>query len=103
MALRYLAEDLNHTEFGFYFVNYHSRLPVVGVHAGTLDSVLNIADIFTNIDRYGNPGTTSSSIRRTSNSLAAASIPSSEHPAGHCRANIPTVATRRSRSPRESC
>ena len=56
MALRYLAEDLNHTEFGFYFVNYHSRLPVVGVHAGTLDSVLNIADIFTNIDRYGKSG-----------------------------------------------
>ena len=41
MALRYLAEDLNHTEFGFYFVNYHSRLPVVGVHAGTLDSFLD--------------------------------------------------------------
>ena len=29
-ALRYFAEDLNHTEFGFYFVNYHSRLPTVG-------------------------------------------------------------------------
>ena len=43
MALRYLAEDLNHTEFGFYFVNYHSRLPVVGVHAGTLDSVLDLS------------------------------------------------------------
>ena len=30
MALRYLAEDLNQTEFGFHFVNYHSRLPTVG-------------------------------------------------------------------------
>ncbi len=29
-ALRYLAEDLNHTEFGFFFVNYHSRLPTAG-------------------------------------------------------------------------
>ena len=28
-ALRWYAEDLNSTEFGFYFVNYHSRLPVV--------------------------------------------------------------------------
>ena len=30
LALRYLAEDLNDTEFGFYFMNYHSRLPIVG-------------------------------------------------------------------------
>ena len=30
VALRYLAEDLNQTEFGFHFVNYHSRLPTVG-------------------------------------------------------------------------
>ena len=41
VALRYLAENVNNTEFGFYFVNYHSRLPVVGVHAGALTSVLN--------------------------------------------------------------
>jgi len=26
-ALRWYAEDLNSTEFGFYFMNYHSRLP----------------------------------------------------------------------------
>ncbi|MDE0173333.1 MAG: DUF1302 domain-containing protein [Defluviicoccus sp.] len=30
LALRYLAEDLNQTEFGFYFINYHSRLPMIG-------------------------------------------------------------------------
>ncbi len=30
LALRYLAEDLNETEFGFYVINYHSRLPTVG-------------------------------------------------------------------------
>ncbi|MCY4439047.1 MAG: DUF1302 family protein, partial [Deltaproteobacteria bacterium] len=28
-AIRYLAEGLNNTEFGFYFMNYHSRLPTV--------------------------------------------------------------------------
>ena len=28
-ALRYLSEDLNDTEFGLYWVNYHSRLPTV--------------------------------------------------------------------------
>ena len=41
VALRYLAENVNNTEFGFYLVNYHSRLPVVGVHAGALTSVVN--------------------------------------------------------------
>ena len=30
LALRYLAEDLNETEFGLYFANYHSRLPLLG-------------------------------------------------------------------------
>ncbi|HET9032560.1 MAG TPA: DUF1302 domain-containing protein [Dokdonella sp.] len=28
-ALRYLAENLNNTEFGFYAMNYHSRLPLI--------------------------------------------------------------------------
>ena len=28
VALRYFAEKLNGTEFGFYFLNYHSRLPL---------------------------------------------------------------------------
>ncbi len=39
LALRYLAEDLNQTEFGFYFMNYHSRLPVVGAQTGSLDGI----------------------------------------------------------------
>ena len=34
-ALRYLAEGLNDTEFGFYFMNHHSRLPTVGARTGT--------------------------------------------------------------------
>ncbi|PCJ68685.1 MAG: hypothetical protein COA62_12610, partial [Rhodobiaceae bacterium] len=29
VALRWYAEELNSTEFGFYFMNYHSRLPFV--------------------------------------------------------------------------
>ena len=28
LAVRYLAEDLNNTEFGFYYINYHDKLPV---------------------------------------------------------------------------
>ena len=34
-ALRYFAEGLNSTDFGFYYINYHSRLPVVSGHTGT--------------------------------------------------------------------
>ena len=35
IALRYLAESLNDTEFGFYFLNHHSRLPLVSAIYGT--------------------------------------------------------------------
>ena len=35
VAMRYLAEGLNNTEFGVYFMNYHSRLPTVRAHTGT--------------------------------------------------------------------
>ena len=35
IALRYLAENLNDTEFGFYFLNHHSRLPLVSAMYGT--------------------------------------------------------------------
>jgi hypothetical protein len=30
VSLKYFAEKLNFTEFGLYFVNYHSRLPLLG-------------------------------------------------------------------------
>jgi hypothetical protein len=29
LALRYFSPELNDTEFGFYFMNYHSRLPLI--------------------------------------------------------------------------
>jgi hypothetical protein len=34
VALRWYAEELNATEFGFYYVNYHSRLPYVQLTGG---------------------------------------------------------------------
>jgi hypothetical protein len=40
VALRYLASGLRDTEFGFYFMNYHSRVPVVSGTKGTTTSVL---------------------------------------------------------------
>ena len=39
LALRYFAEDLNNTEFGFYFMNYHSRLPTLGAQTSSRDAV----------------------------------------------------------------
>ena len=36
IAMRVLAENLNDTEFGFYFINHHSRLPLVSARYGTL-------------------------------------------------------------------
>ena len=37
--MRYLAEELNHTEFGFYFINYHSRLPTIGARTASVSSI----------------------------------------------------------------
>jgi len=36
LALRYFAEQLNDTEFGLYYIRYHSRLPLVSARTGTL-------------------------------------------------------------------
>lgn len=35
LAMRVYAPELNSTEFGFYYMNYHSRLPVVSAKTGT--------------------------------------------------------------------
>lgn len=35
LALRYFAEELNQTEFGLYYINYHSRLPVISGQTGS--------------------------------------------------------------------
>lgn len=43
-AARYFAESLNDTEFGFYFANYHSRLPIVsGIKTPTDPAALGAA------------------------------------------------------------
>ena len=36
IALRYFAEGLGDTEFGFYYLNHHSRLPLVSGRTGTV-------------------------------------------------------------------
>ena len=40
IAARVFSEQLNDTEFGFYFINYASRLPLIGGRAGDQASVL---------------------------------------------------------------
>lgn len=34
-ALKYFSEKLNDTEFGFYFINHHSRTPIISAVTGT--------------------------------------------------------------------
>lgn len=44
IALRYLAEDLNDTEFGFYYLNYHEKFPQVNFQAAPLIYRINYAE-----------------------------------------------------------
>lgn len=39
LAVSYFAEDLNDTEFGFYFINYHSRLPTVAARTSPVEYI----------------------------------------------------------------
>ncbi len=40
MAMRVYAPGLNDTEFGFYYMNYHSRLPVISARTGSSTGAL---------------------------------------------------------------
>lgn len=40
LAMHLLAPPLNNTEFGFFFMNYHSRLPVISARTGTATGAL---------------------------------------------------------------
>ncbi|WP_285962233.1 DUF1302 domain-containing protein [Pseudomonas tohonis] len=48
VAFRYIAEELNSTEFGFYFVNYHAKEPTIAANLGdyaglNLTQIANLA------------------------------------------------------------
>ena len=49
VAFRYLAHEFNNTEFGFYYMNYHSRSPLVSGVKGTTTSVLTGGPLITPI------------------------------------------------------
>ncbi len=71
-AVRYLAEDLNQTEFGFYFMNYHSRLPVVSALTGTRDGIETGLAVASEI---GTPSVTATTIQ---GGLEANQVPTAE-------------------------
>jgi hypothetical protein len=57
-ALRYFAENLNFTEFGFYYLRYHSRLPLIsGIATSNAEPPFTTASYFTeypeDIDLFG--------------------------------------------------
>ena len=41
VALHASAPSLNETEFGLFYINYHSRMPVISVKAGTQEGAVN--------------------------------------------------------------
>jgi len=52
LALRAFSEDLNNTEFGLYYMNYHSRLPVLSSYVGTLQEFQASSSTFTQASGY---------------------------------------------------
>jgi hypothetical protein len=55
-AVRYFAPELNNTEFGFYYLRYHSRLPVasgIAVTNGAANSARYFIEYPDDIDLYG--------------------------------------------------
>ena len=54
VALRYFAEGLNSTDLGFYYLNYHSRLPVVSGHTGTrADALAGLGHVLGLAGKFG--------------------------------------------------
>lgn len=58
VALKVFAPALNDTEFGFYFINYHSRLPLISARTGTAAGLAAANATFPALVREGvNPAT----------------------------------------------
>lgn len=53
IAARYFSEEANNTEFGFYYLNHHSRLPVISARTGSATDLAGItADNFADGSNY---------------------------------------------------
>jgi len=60
VKLAWLAEDLNYTEFGFYYVNYHNKRPVISANAHNGVEVQGFFEYLEDIQMYGLSFNTSS-------------------------------------------
>lgn len=87
LALRWYAEDLNSTEFGFYFMNYHSRLPMVSQRL----TVANNGDLNTSYRSYSAVGSNAATTSRT-NALACGTDAFGDGGAAFANAGELTVA-----------
>jgi hypothetical protein len=53
LAVRWFSEYLNETDFGFYFLNYHSKLPTVGVNGPPVPGATYNIGYLEDIKLYG--------------------------------------------------
>jgi len=53
LSLRWLVPQLNDTEFGFYYANYHSRTPIISGQAGTAQAATAATRQFFGLVRAG--------------------------------------------------
>ncbi|MBW1852811.1 MAG: DUF1302 family protein, partial [Deltaproteobacteria bacterium] len=49
VAFRAFVPQINDTEFGFFFVKYHSRLPVISATTGSITGLINAGNIPANV------------------------------------------------------
>lgn len=62
IKLGWLAEDWNYTEFGFYYVNYHNKRPVISVFAHNGVEVEGFFEYLEDIEMFGVSFNTSSDL-----------------------------------------
>ncbi len=53
VKLTWFAEALNQTEFGFYFVNYHNKRPIISAYAHNGNRVEGFVEYVEDIEMYG--------------------------------------------------
>ncbi len=53
LKLAWLAEDWNYTEFGFYYVNYHNKRPIISAFAHNGTEVVGLFEYLEDIQMYG--------------------------------------------------
>ncbi|WP_246119404.1 DUF1302 domain-containing protein [Aliikangiella coralliicola] len=53
VKLAWLAEDWNYTEFGFYYVNYHNKRPIISAFAHNGTEVTGFFEYLEDIQMYG--------------------------------------------------